>query len=299
MSNRMLPILAIGTTVALAMALPATAAGEGEAPRARVLITNDNGIDDPKIVALARAFSERAETWVVAPDRDRSGSGSYLSVIQTGSLAVERRELGDGIEAFAVGGFPADCVLLALTGILGDDLPDLVVSGINGGPNLGSDWMFSGTVGAARVAAFAGIPAVAVSGLDDDLPGAVESAVDWVVRLAESDAVRGLRPGEYLTVSLPRTSPSEILGVRVADRAPPLVAPRLAADESGATWRIVGMSETGLSVPEDSDQAAYDAGFIAVVPMRVDEVDLESLSRWRRRGAGLPTWRPDAAASRP
>lgn len=298
MSNRILSILAIATTVALT-ALPATAAGEGETLRARVLITNDNGIDDPKIVALARAFAQRAETWVVAPDRDRSGSGSYLSVTGTGSLSVERRELGDGIEAFAVSGFPADCVLLALTGILADDLPDLVVSGINGGPNLGAGWMFSGTVGAARVAALAGIPSLAVSGLDDDLPGAVESAVDWVVRLAESDAVRSLRPGEYLTASLPRTSPSDILGVRVADRAPPLEAPRLAADESGATWHIVGMSETGFSVPEDSDQAAYDAGYIAVVPMRVDEVDVESLSRWRRLGADLPDWAPDAAASRP
>ena len=297
MSNRTLTILAIATTLATAMALPATASGQGEAPRPRILITNDNGIDDPKIVALARAFSQRAETWVVAPDGDRSSSGSYLSLARTGALAVERRELGDGIEAFAVDGFPADCVVLALAGLLGGELPDLVVSGINGGPNLGSDWMFSGTVGAARVAAFAGIPAVAVSGLDDDLPGAVEAAVDWVVRLAESDAVQGLRPGEYLTASLPRTSPSEILGVRVADRAPPLVAPRLAADEGGATWRIVGISETGLSVPEDSDQAAHDAGFIAVVPMRVDEVDRESLARWRRRGAGLPTWLPDAAAS--
>lgn len=264
-----------------------------QSKRPRVLITNDNGIDDPKIVALARAFSREAETWVVAPDRDRSGGGSHLSLLQVGELSAERRELGDGIQAFAVSGFPADCVLLALAGLMRDDLPDLVVSGINGGANLGSDWMFSGTVGAARVAAFAGIPSIAVSGLDDDLPGAVDAAVDWVVRLAASDAVSNLEPGEYLTASLPRVPPVEIVGVKIVDRAPIRAGPRLAADDTGETWRIVGMEEIRTSVPADSDQAAHDAGFIAVVPMRVDDVDLGRLARWRRGEVGLPEWRAE------
>jgi 5'-nucleotidase len=116
-----------------------------------VLITNDNGIEDVKIVELARAFSEIAETYVVAPLEDRSGSTHYLTVTQRGSFRVERRQIGKGIHAYAVDGFPADCVVLALTGIMKDSPPDLVISGINGGPNLGKDWLFSGTIGAARV----------------------------------------------------------------------------------------------------------------------------------------------------
>jgi hypothetical protein len=149
---------------------------QGEIWPKRVLITNDNGIEDVKIVELARAFSRIAETYVVAPLEDRSGSTHYLTATQKGSLKVERRQIGKDIQAYAVDGFPADCVVLALTGIMKDNPPDLVISGINGGPNLGIDWLFSGTIGAARVASFAGFPSLAVSGLDDDMPEAVKAA---------------------------------------------------------------------------------------------------------------------------
>ncbi|HUF64849.1 MAG TPA: 5'/3'-nucleotidase SurE [Gemmatimonadaceae bacterium] len=259
---------------------------------ARVLITNDNGIDDPKIVALARAFARHAETWVVAPAADRSGSGSYLTVTKTGMLSVERRDLGAGIRAFAVDGYPADCVVLALLGLMKDSLPDLVISGINGGANLGADWFGSGTIGAARIAALAGIPAIAVSGLDDDLPGAVEAAVDWVVRLAASSVVQSLDPPDYLTVSLPRLSPDQIRGVRVTDRAPLRVVPQLRA-VNATTWRVVGTDEIAAPAPADSDQAMWEQGYIVVVPMRADEIDFERLVRWRRDGVGLPAWRAD------
>jgi 5'-nucleotidase len=255
----------------------------------RVLITNDNGIDDPKIVALAQAFSEVAETWVVAPSQDRSGSGSYLVVASQGFLDIEERDLGPGIRAFAVDGYPADCVVLALAGLMLSSPPDLVVSGINGGENAGGDWMFSGTVGAARVAAFAGVPSLAVSGLDDDLPGAVEAAVDWVVRLARSEVVRDMEPHAYLTVSMPRTVPDSIMGVRITDRAPLMAGPEIAA-VSPTSWQIVGQQTVRSDAPSDSDVSALDEKFIAVVPMRLDEVDIEVLTRWRRVAPSLPGW---------
>jgi hypothetical protein len=134
-ATRLLPVLC----VCVALGQPAEAQGADPAWPRRVLITNDNGLDDPKIVALARAFAPQAETWVVAPLVDRSGSTRFLSVSRSGRLAAERRELGAGIRAFAVDGFPADCVLLALYGPMRDARPDLVVSGINGGPNLAHD----------------------------------------------------------------------------------------------------------------------------------------------------------------
>jgi len=256
----------------------------------RVLITNDNGIDDPKIAALARAFAERSEVWVVAPAEDRSGTGSFMSMMATGGLDVVPRDLGPGIRAFAVDGFPADCVMVAMLGIMRDSLPDLIVSGINGGVNAGSDWMFSGTVGAARVAAFGGVPAIAVSGLDDDIPGAVEHAVDWVVRFAASSAVRGLAPHEYLTVSLPRSAPGDIRGVTVADRAPVRLVPRLEEAAPGR-WAIVGVDELSGGPPSGSDEVALSNGYAVVVPMRVDEVDGRRLLRWLRTGVALPDWR--------
>ena len=84
----------------------------------RVLVTNDNGIDDIKIIELARAFAKIAETYVVAPMENRSGSTHFLTVTNRGLIKVERRDLGEGIHAFAVDGYPADCVLLAYAGIM-------------------------------------------------------------------------------------------------------------------------------------------------------------------------------------
>lgn len=275
-------------------AIPPTATPPSQADdRPRVLITNDNGIDDPKLIALARAFATRAETWVVAPAEDQSGSGSYLKLPREGSVAVERRDLGPGIEAFAVDGYPADCVLVAAAGILRDRPPTLVVSGINGGPNLGAGWMFSGTIGAARVAALAGFPAIAVSGLDDDeIPGAIEAAVDWVVRFSEHRAVRELEPGEYLTVSLPPGVPSEVSGVRIADRAPLSRGPSLDHDEAAGVWRITGMATREVSLSAIADEKLHADGAIVVVPMHADEVDGARLLEWMRSDPGLPAWQP-------
>lgn len=266
---------------------------QGEIWPKRVLITNDNGIEDVKIVELARAFSRIAETYVVAPLEDRSGSTHYLTATQKGSLKVERRQIGKDIQAYAVDGFPADCVVLALTGIMKNNPPDLVISGINGGPNLGKDWLFSGTIGAARVASFAGVPSIAVSGLDDDMAKAVEAANQWVVRLAQSPLVRELKPAQYLTVSIPRVSPEKIKGVRVAERAGLLERPVFAkapADdlESGhETWRIVGAEKLDYSVPSDSDIALYNEGFIVIVPMVCDEHDHQLLSRLKKDSGQL------------
>jgi 5'-nucleotidase len=268
----------------------------GESWPKRVLITNDNGIEDVKIVELARAFSKVAETYVVAPLEDCSGSTHYLTATQKGSIKVERRHIGEGIKAYAVDGFPADCVVLAITGIMRDNPPDLVISGINGGPNLGKDWLFSGTVGAARVASFAGFPAIAVSGLDDDMTDAVDAANRWVVRLAQSPTVRELGAQKYLTVSIPRVSPDKIKGVRVAERAGILERPvfaKAAGDDlegNQEIWKIVGTEELDYSIPKDSDIALYNEGYIVVVPMVCDEHDNKLLLQLKKDQGELPEW---------
>lgn len=262
----------------------------------RVLITNDNGIDDPKIQALAQAFSKVAETWVIAPAEDKSGSSNYMSVLSRGALQLEKRDLGDGVNALSVDGFPADCILLGLAGVM-NELPDLVISGINGGPNLGQDWFGSGTIGAARTASFAGVPAIAVSGLDDGDLEAVQSATRWIVRLARSPLVRKLKPPRFLTVSIPRIPPDEIRGIRVGKRAALQRVPTFELDESesatadGQLWRISGMRELDYSPPEDSDVALYANRYVVVVPMIATEQDesvpddfwdlLENLPAWK------------------
>lgn len=265
---------------------------EPQEKRLRVLITNDNGIDDPKIIALARAFSHDAEVWVVAPARDQSGTGAKMTFIETGKLAADRREIGEGIQAWAVDGTPGDCVVFAGAVLMSENPPDLVVSGINGGPNLGMEWLYSGTIGAARVAALGGIPAVAVSGLDDDIPGAVDAAVDWVVRFASSDVVKNLNAGDYVTVSLPSVEPSEVRGIKIVDRAPGLPRPRFAQIEN-STWRLVGMDAPTVAIPENSDRAVCEEGFIAVIPMRLDEVNRQQIEDWQRQNVRLPQWQAD------
>ncbi len=283
---RVVPLLVLFPT-----AIPSSPGSVTEdAPRRRVLITNDNGIDDPKLIALARALAPRAETWVVAPAEDRSGTGTFLELPRTGAVRTERRDLGQGIEAYAVKGYPADCVLVALGGILEDSPPDLVISGINGGPNLGADWMFSGTIGAARVAALAGFPAIAVSGLDDDIPGALPAAVDWVVRFCEHQAVRDLKPGEYLTVSLPGVPPSQVRGVRIADRAPLRRGPALRYDGDTQTWHIAGLAARDVELSPIADERLHGNGEIVVVPMRTDEVHGSRLLEWLRSDPDLPDW---------
>ena len=100
----------------------------------RVLITNDDGINDSNMLALARAFSQVCETYVIAPQEDKSGTTHLVSAFRTHFLSVESYDLGSGIRGYGVDGYPGDCVLLALQGILLDNPPDLVIAGINGGP---------------------------------------------------------------------------------------------------------------------------------------------------------------------
>ena len=260
----------------------------------RVLITNDNGIDDTGMVELARALAKVTETHVVAATTDRSGTSNLMSAVRTGEFRVERRDLGEGIEAYALDGYPADCVLFAVAGPMRDRLPDLVISGINGGPNLGDDWLASGTIGAARTAAYMGIPSVAVSGVEDDDPEAVRAAVQWVVDLVHSKAVRDLRAPQYLTVSLPLAVPGGVAGVEVVRRGRGLIsgmASPVGEETAGKlqTWRLELVSRPEAA-PVDSDVAANRRRSIAVVPMRVDESDPELLALLRENPELLPAW---------
>jgi 5'-nucleotidase len=266
----------------------------------RVLITNDDGIDDIGIAALARAFSKVSETIVIAPLEDRSGSGNCTSLGPRKYLAeLETRDLGQGVVAYGLDGFPADCVYFALQGLLREDPPDLVISGINGGPNLGPDWFGSATVGAARVAAFVGVPALAVSGIFSGDPGAVNAAAEWIVRLAQSPVARRLEPGQYLTVSIPRIPPSEIRGVKIAARAGLDATGYFRFIPSGdSVVAGAGREVWQMTPPQDSysrlegDVVAYAENFIVIVPMRVDETDRNAIKRLLGATGNIPPWTP-------
>ena len=259
----------------------------------RVLITNDDGIDSPGIKALAQAFSHIAETYVIAPDKDRSGTSHFLQYKEKDALTVETRFFGEGIQAYAVDAYPADCVLLALTGIMRENPPDLVISGINSGPNLGKTWLASGTIGAARYASFAGIPAIALSGMSSKKPETLEAAAKWSIRLVQSSIVRELRAPQFLTVSFPRTSPGKIKGIRVAVRDGLRDMPsftKQTSENGREIWTLDGRLLRDVTVSAYSDQRLYESGYIVVVPMRADEHDYALFSRLQRNHDMFPKW---------
>ncbi len=241
-------------------------------------------------------------TYVVASFEDRSGSSNYasLSTKHGRALFVKRDYASASLVAYGVSGHPADCVLFAIRGLLKDRPPDLVVSGINGGPNLGvDDWFGSGTIGAARAAAYLGIPAIAVSGLDDDDAEMVDAVTAWVVEFSKSQVVQQLQRGEYLTISIPEKKASEIRGVKVVERAPPLEDFELVNvwteaeegdDETEEIWLVHKKEPIGTPPPE-SDVTWLERGYIVIVPMRVDEHDRPKLAQLQGEIHSIPEWR--------
>ena len=218
-----------------------------------------------------------------------------MPATRAGQFDVERRDLGSNIRAYAVDGYPADCVVFALAGPMRERLPDLVISGINGGPNLADDWLGSGTIGAARTAAYMGVPAIAVSGVEDDDPESVAAAVSWVVALAQSPAVRSLKAPQYLTVSLPVLPPAQIEGIEIVHRARGIIdgvaLPAPGSDSIGVTttWEIdlnVDPSVAG----DRTDVRAVQNRRIAIVAMRVDEHDANFEQFLKRHLTDLPSW---------
>jgi 5'-nucleotidase len=244
-----------------------------------------------------------AETYIVIPSQDRSGSTHFTSIgkhkrtLESVLLHVEEKTIEtERLEIHVVMGYPADCVIFAVGGILRNKPPDLVISGINGGANLGDAWLGSGTIGAARMAAFYGIPAIAVSGINDDLEGAVEAVTGWISRLARSSLILNLEPGQYLTVGLPRLEPGKIKGIRVAPRAPRLGSgyfertQRVVGEENRSIW-IAQMPSESAAPPAGTDLVLYEEDFIIITPMRVDEHDYPMLKKLTENLDEVPAWK--------
>jgi 5'-nucleotidase len=262
----------IGVIVVILMITSLIGAGNKDIWPKRVLITNDNGINDSKIIELAREFSKIAETTIVASIEDRSGSTNYALALTTGKVRVFKKNIDKNFDAFAVKGYPADCVLVGIKGIMKDHPPDLVVSGINGGPNLAFEWIGSGTIGAARIASIF-VPAIAVSGLNDGIPGSLNAVVKWVVKFAQSQIVQNLKPTQYLTISIPAIPFDQIKGVRIAKRAGMFIDFGFLKDQKDHNQWIINPVPKKVAISEDTDHYLYKAGYIAIVPMKLDEHD--------------------------
>ena len=245
----------------------------------RVLLTNDDGIRAEGLQRLRRELLtvDGIDLSVVAPDGDRSAIGRGITVRR--ALAVERLDFGDGTHGFATDGTPVDCVRLAHLGLVGEGwVPEVVVSGINHGGNLGDDVTYSGTVAAAMEGLLLGLPAIAVSqqsekGEMDFLHGedfVFDHAARFTARVvAELDRVP-LPPSTLLNVNVPAGEPH---GVEVARLGKRVYRDKLnpAGDPEGErrTYFIYG-AEPGYEDEPGTDLVAVAAGRIAVTPMHLD-----------------------------
>jgi 5'-nucleotidase len=244
-----------------------------------LLISNDDGILARGIGVLAEVCRSIGEVSVVAPDREQSGASHSLTLQRP--LRPVRRPDG----SYQVDGTPTDCVLLALGALL-DRRPDFVISGINHGPNMGEDVLYSGTVAAAMEGLSIGIPGVAVSfaGAEIEL---LDTHRPWLERLLRDIVRMAGIPGEtLLNVNLPPIPGDEIRGIRVTTLGNRVFAGSLlrAKDPWGREVFWIGGGQISWTGRDDSDFRAIQDGFISVTPLHVDLTSyalLEEVSGWR------------------
>jgi 5'-nucleotidase len=246
-----------------------------------ILLTNDDGIHAPGLGALHAALGRRHRVTVVAPDRERTAVGHGITLDRP--LRAAAVSLNGGGPGFAVNGTPADCVKLALLEIL-EGRPDLVVAGLNAGANVGVNIAYSGTVAAAKEAAFARIPAIAAS-IDGREPYPFEAAAEFIAHLSEIVLARGLPPGSFLNVNFPNRRREEIAGVRVSRHGLAAFAEYVEkrVDPRNRVYYWQGADMQAFDEDLDVDGGALKLGFITVTPITCDATDyrmLEDLKRW-------------------
>ena len=237
----------------------------------RILLSNDDGYFAPGIDHLAQALAEIADITVVAPGRDRSGASNSLTLDRPLSL----RRAANGFHY--VNGTPTDCVHLAVTGML-DELPDLVVSGINLGANMGDDTIYSGTVAAATEGFLLGIPAVAVS-LCSKAGVHFETAARVAREIVETIVRERPRAPLLLNVNVPDVPYAELRGRAVTrlgkrHKAEPVVRTTTPRHET-VYW--VGAAGAAQDAGEGTDFHAVGQGLVSITPLQIDLTHTQQL----------------------
>lgn len=245
----------------------------------RILCTNDDGLGAAGLAKAVEVCSRIGDVTCVAPDREQSATSHSLT------LARPLRPRSRGPDRFEVDGTPTDSVLLALGAILKEP-PDFVVSGINHGPNMGEDVLYSGTVAAAMEGLAFGVPGIALS-LASFETGVLPSYDDVLERLLRQllDASR-FPPDTLLNVNLPPVPATEIQGVRVTTLGKRVYSDSLTQmkDPWGRDIWWIGGGQVSWSGREDSDFQAIADGYISVTPLHVDLTNyqlLETVRAWR------------------
>lgn len=243
-----------------------------------ILCTNDDGYLATGIHVLAQAAHELGAVRIVAPDREQSATSNSLTLHRP----LRKRLAPDG--AVVVDGTPTDCVILALNHVL-DGTPDLCVSGINHGPNMGEDVLYSGTVAGAIEATIMGVPSVAFSYVGRK-PEEIEGWQGVIAGLLKQFVERGLPEATLLNVNLPEVSPDQVQGVRVTSLGRRRYSDSIiqAEDPSGREYYWIGGGVTHWEGGPESDFRAVEEGFVSVTPLHLDLTSypqLDEVRGWR------------------
>jgi len=230
----------------------------------KILVSNDDGYFAPGITLLAEALGQLGEVTVVAPERDRSGASNSLTLDRP--LTVRRAPNG----YYSVNGTPTDCVHIAVTGLL-EFLPDVIVSGVNLGANMGDDTIYSGTVAAAAEGYLLGIPSVAVS-LASKAGEHFDSAIGVALQIVERFKRRPFSEPVLLNVNVPDVASGSLRGIEVTrlgrrHKAEPVVRLQTPRGET-AYW--IGPAGGAADAGPGTDFHAIEAQRVSVTPLRMD-----------------------------
>jgi 5'-nucleotidase len=230
-----------------------------------ILVSNDDGIFAPGIGVLANACRQVGQVTVVAPDREQSGTSHSLTLHRP----LRPTRTPDG--AYQVDGTPTDCVLLAIGALL-PERPDFVFSGINHGPNMGEDVLYSGTVSVAMEAVTLGVPGIAFSfaGRDPELIASYEVILIRLIR--QITAIEHFPTDTLLNINLPRRHASEVQGIRVTKLGSRFFSSSITRmnDPWGREVLWIGGGDVTWTGDADTDHQAVKDGFISVTPLHMD-----------------------------
>lgn len=251
-----------------------------------ILVTNDDGVQAPGLLALVQEMRKLGKVTVFAPDRNWSASGHVKTMERP--LRVWDTTLADGTSAFTTDGAPSDCVAMPLLGFIREDI-DLVVSGINPIPNIGHDVTYSGTVTAAMEAVIAGVKGVAFSlNSPESHKGQLNYSDAAVVarRVIQRVMVQGMPDDVVLNVNIPYMKESEMAGYMITRQGLRVYRDELDSriDPRGKPYFWIG-GETPTGVFEDgTDFGALEDGYVSITPLQLDLTNykaMDALKKWK------------------
>lgn len=249
----------------------------------KILVSNDDGINAPGIHSLVFALEKVADVFVVAPDKEQSATGHAITIHDP--LKVTKKYIDDKFFGFAVNGTPADCVKLALCSLMVDNQPDLIVSGVNQGANLGTDIIYSGTVSAATEGTLLGIPAIAISVDSFSRDAKFSVAADAVLDIIEKLNEFNLPEGTLLNVNVPNTERNKIKGWKLTYQGKTKYVEKYVEriDPRGNSYYWIDGELVEREDEIDADFRAVKEGYISITPIHFDVTNYEYLNSVREK----------------